>query len=468
MKIFLVKPVMPKRLVINCIPPIGLGYLATALRQQGFSEVKILDCVKEGLNFLEFKKQVQQYAPDIIGFQVFSQDLKSLEKSLALVKDINPKIITLAGGPHPSGLPEKTLKQFPKLDFLFCGEAEIGLPQLIKALPSLKHLDKIPGLGWRNKNQQIRVNPQVSVKNLDKLGLPAWDLLQPQTYPEAPQGVVFRQSPIAPIMATRGCPFSCTFCAGWTISGKKIRRRSVAHVLAEIEFLYTQYGIREIHILDDNFTLDQEYLIKFCRQLIKKNWGLTWCCPNGVRLDTLNPKIIRLMKKAGCYYVSAGIESGSDRILKLMKKGTTTSIIRRKVDMVRKAGMTINGFFIIGFPGENKAEILKTINFARELNLSRAQFYNYLPLPRSEAYEKLIASGELKEESIDWSQIFQADVPYSPKNISHRELKELQKLAHRQFYLRPKILYRLLREIHSPQQIKYLIRRVKVYLFNQK
>jgi anaerobic magnesium-protoporphyrin IX monomethyl ester cyclase len=464
LKVLLVKPVTPSQHILNCLPPLGLGYLAAALRESGFSEVKILDCVKEGLDYQAFTKAVRKFKPGVVGFQIFSQDLPSLEKSLSLVKKINPRVITLAGGPHPSVLPKETLDAFEKLDFLFCGEAEIGLPIFLKALKTRKGFSKIPGLGWRDRAGRIRVNPQTCPIDLEKLGLPAWDLIDPREYPDAPQGVVFRASPVAPIMATRGCPFSCTFCAGWTISGKKIRRRSVDHVLKEIELLHRQYGVREVHFLDDNFTLDRDYLKNFCQRLIKSGLGISWCCPNGVRLDTLNKRVVKLMKRAGCYYVSVGIESGTERILKLMKKGTTPNKIKKEVKMVNQAKMPINGFFILGYPGETREEILKTIQFAKDLGLTRAAFYNFLPLPRTEAYQQLIKSGEIKPEEIDWAHIFQADVPYSPGGVSRKQLKNLQRKAHLEFYLRPLILWQLLKEIKSLQQFKYILKRAKAYL----
>lgn len=449
--------------ILNCIPPIGLGYLATALRNHGLADVTILDCVKEKLDYKTFKKRVKNWKPDVVGFQVFSHDLASLDKSLKIVKKINPKISTIAGGPHPSGLPEEMLNKFKNLDFAFCGEGEIGLPLLLKSLGNKKSFSKIPGLCWRN-GRKISVNPQIFPQDLDSLGFPAWDLLKPQEYPNAPQGVIFKNLPIAPIMATRGCPFACTFCAGWTISGKRVRRRSVGHVLKEIELLYKKYGVREIHFLDDNFTLKRDYVEEFCRQLLKKDFKISWCCPNGVRLDTLNKQLLKLMRKAGCYYVSVGIESGSDRILSLMKKGITIQKIQKMVKMVNEAGMTINGFFILGYPGETKKDIFKTIKFAKSLGLTRAAFYNYLPLPRTESYLKLLASGEIKEKEIDWSQIFQTDVPLAPKGISPKELKNWQRRAHLEFYLRPIIMWRLIREIRTLQQFKYILKRAKAYL----
>lgn len=459
MRVLLVRPIREPGTILNVMPPIGLGYLATGLRKEGIEEVKILDCVKEGLEFGEFEREVRGFRPDAVGFQVFSSDLRRLEESLSLVEKVNPEILTLAGGPHPSLLPEKILRDFSNLDFAFVGEVETCLPQLLKG----RKKEEIPGLVWR-QNNKIRINPQVFLEDLDSLGFPAWDLLKPQEYPDAPQGVIFKNKPIAPIMATRGCPFNCTFCAGKYITGSRLRTRSVENVLEEIELLYKDYGIREIHFLDDNFTLRRDYVIEFCEKLLSKSFKISWCCPNGVRLDTLDLGILNLMKKSGCYYVSVGIESGSPRILKLMRKGLTIGEIKNQVKRVKKSGLYVNGFFILGYPGETREEILQTIKFAKSLGLRRAAFYNFLPLPRTRAYEDLVRSGEIREEDIDWAHIFQADVPYSPKGISRKELKRLQRRAHLEFYLRPRVLWGLLSEIRSFEQLKFIMRRAIAYL----
>lgn len=260
-------------------------------------------------------------------------------------------------------------------------------------------------------------------------------------------------------MTTRGCPFECSYCAGHTVTGKKIRFRSVGHVMAEIELLYTKYGIREIHILDDNFTLNREYVRKFCWELIKKNFKVFWCCTNGVRLDCLDQQTLKLMKDSGCYYISVGIESGSDRVLTLMKKRLSIEIVKKQVQLVKKSGFDINGFFILGYPGETEEDIRKTIRFAKTLGLKRAAFPNFLPLPGTEVYQSLIDSGELKEEEIDWDKLFHSDVPYSPPPMSKKRLKYLQRRAYLEFYLRPEVLLDVFKEIKTLQQAKFLVRR---------
>lgn len=464
MKILLVRPITPRKMVLNVIPPIGLGYLATALRKAGFPKIKILDCVKGEINYNDFAEKIREFSPDVVGLQIFSHDLPSLIESARIIKTYNSKTVIIVGGPHPSGFPKQILKDFPAVDFAFKGESEIGFPLLIRHLKENTSYKQIPGLIWRDSKHQIIVNSQIFPENLDDLGIPAWDLLRPDEYPDAPQGIFFKNLPIAPIMVTRGCPYQCTFCAGHTITGRKIRVRSVGHVLSEIKLLYEKYGVREIHILDDNFTFDCEYVKKFCSELLQMDFRISWCCPNGIRLDSLDKEVLKLMKASGCYYVSVGIESGSDRILALMKKGLTREKIIKQIDLIKSTGMDVNGFFILGYPGETKKEMESTIKFSQQLGLKRAAFYNFLPLPGTEIYNFLHKKGEISSEKADWGSLFQADVPYSPKSVSKKELKNLQKKAYCRFYFRPATFFSLMKEIKTFNQLKYLARRTLVYL----
>jgi radical SAM superfamily enzyme YgiQ (UPF0313 family) len=392
-----------------------------------------------------------------------------VNKHIEIVKAINPNIVAIIGGPHPSGAGGECLHHIPRADFAFKGEAEAGLPALLKILQGIKEsiarvgeLESISGLIWKSEGGGVKVNAQSYVEDLDSLGFPAWDLLDLLSYPEAPQGVIFKQLPIAPMMITRGCPFPCTFCAGNTISGEKVRRRSIENVLGEIDLLYGQYGVRELHILDDNFTLDKGYVQQFCRKLSDRRLKLSWCCPNGVRLDTLDKEMLTWMKESGCYYISVGIESGSDRILGLMKKHLTVSQIKRQIAIIKEVGLDANGFFIIGYPDENEEEILETIHFACSLPLRRAAFYNFLPLPGTEIYNYLLESKQFQEP--DWQQMHQTRHPYCPRAISRKRLIALSKKAYWDFYLRPHTIFSLLKEIKTLRQLKFIVRRVISYL----
>lgn len=463
MKVLLVRPVTSSDVVLNVVPPIGLGYLATALRKNNI-KVELVDCVLKGMDHAALTDYAVQSKPDIVGFSMFSHDLPSVSKSTRLIKEVLPNVTILLGGPHPSAMPQETLNIIKHAGFLFKGEAENGLPKLVRYLghdASVK-LSDIPGLYWR-EGENILCNSQDFCEDLDSFSFPSWDLHDPRIYPPAPQGMIFKNLPLAPVMITRGCPFDCTFCAAHTIMGKKIRFRSLDNAIKEVEYLYNNYGVREIHILDDNFTLSKQYAKDFCNRLIDTKLKITWCCPNGIRIDSLDEELVYLMKKSGCYYISIGIESGSPRILEDMKKGLTREKIKRQIRLVKKQGLAVNGFFILGYPGETIRDINMTIDFAKNLDLTRAAFFNFIPLPGTCIYGRLLQKGEL--EKLSWDKMFEAYISYSPKGISKTTLKSLQRKAHLEFYLRPKIFFRLMLSLRSYNQFKFVIKRAFIYLF---
>lgn len=465
MKILLVQPIKDKRRVLNLMPNLGLGYLATSLRKK--FTVQILDCVKENIDFDAFAHFIKKNQFDVIGFTMFSCDIESIRQSIKIVKDINPKIVVVVGGPHPSGDPNGTMKYLSEADFAFKGEAEIGLPLLIDSLLSNntteeKQLSTIPGLIWKNDNE-VMCNVNLFSDNLDIFGFPSWDLIMPHTYRGVPNGVFLKQSPFAPIITTRGCPYACTFCAGHNVTGKKIRRRTVDHIIEEIKILHLEYGIREIHIEDDNFTFDNEFAKKVCDEIIRRNYPLTFSCPNGVRLDRVDRELLELMKRAGWYIIFVGIESGSDRILKHMKKSLKKEQIREKVSLIRDVGLEASGYFILGYPEETKEDIYETIRFARSLDLNWAQFATFIPIPGSD----IIHSSKIHifDGNVNWANFFNTEVPYSPPGISKKDLKKLQKKAFYSFYMRPKVIWQLIKKIRR-DNFRLIMRRCFAYLFN--
>jgi radical SAM superfamily enzyme YgiQ (UPF0313 family) len=390
--------------------------------------------------------------------QCYTFDLPFIKKALKAIKDLDKKIVTVIGGPHPTVDPSGTMERFGgTLDFAFSGEAETGFPRLLDCLDvGSNDYASVPGLIWR-KGASVTVNQKALVDDLDLLGSPAWDLIRPETYPEAQHGAFFKNFPIAPIMVTRGCPYPCTFCAGNLVSGKKIRRRSAENVLEEIKTLKEKYGIREFHIIDDNFTMDKEYTKDFLRKLKALDLGMSWSTPNGVRMDALDEEMLKLMKETGLYMISLGIESGSDEVLALMKKGITTSDIRGHIRMIDKAGIDMAGFFILGFPGETAETIKKTIDFASELPLKRANFFTYLPFPGTESYRLLEASGELKD--VDWESFYFTNAAFVPRGLNRKELKAMHRLAFARFYLRPGIIFYQLKSIKGLRHFSFLAKR---------
>jgi len=459
MKILLTKPVNRSQSIV--IPNLGLGYLATALRKDKH-EVTILDCVFKKYNLNDFKTYLRENNDfDVIGFQVFSCDLNTTRESIKIVRELPKKSVVVVGGPHPSGAPEHAFNYFFGLtDYLFIGEAEIGLPKLLKYLEGNNlNLKDIPGLVFK-ENGLPKINNKYFHEDIDEFGMVAWDLINPRMYPPFPHGIFVKEFPSAPIMTSRGCPFLCTFCAASTITGKKIRFRSIDRVMEEIQILVKCYGVKEIHIEDDNFAFNRQYVLEFCKKLIDNRPNISWSCPNGLRIDSLDFELLNTMKRAGCYSIALGIESGSGRILKHMKKDISENKIKEITGICQKVGIKVTGFFILGYPSENIKDIDKTIKFSRGLDLDRACFANFFPLPGttiSKEFEKSEETNNIIWDEYSLNKFTFNHHPY----ISKTKLRYLQKKATLNFYLRPKILINILKEIKSWRHFCYILKRIK-------
>ena len=434
-------------------PPLGLGYLANSVRPK--HDVVILDSIKENIKREEFFSYLKDTSPDMVGFQVYTYDIPLLKEYLKIAKKANK--ITIVGGPHPSAAPHETMTLFQEdLDFGFAGEAEIGFPLLLERLESSNQgFSDIPGLIWKEGSNIIINSPSYN-QNIDQFSV-AWDLIRPDEYPEAQHGAFFERFPIAPIIATRGCPFLCTFCAAHFVVGRKVRKRSIENIFEEINFLYEKYHIREFHLVDDNFTLNKIFVKNFCKKLLESNLDISWATPNGVRLDTLDKECLEIMKESGLYLISVGIESGSDRVLKMTKKELTVKKILNGVNVIKKSGIDIAGFFMFGYPGETIEEMKKTIELSLKLPLIRANYFTFLPLPGTEIFNDMKKNNEL--DKVDWGHFYFMNAVYSSNGITRKHLKKIQRQAFLKFYSRPGIIWKNLIKIKNYRHFKFLLKR---------
>ncbi len=453
MKILLIKPGIA--LGDHIQPPLGIAYLAAALRRD--NEVRVLDFGKMGRREDLFTEAVREFAPDIAGFQCYSPELGEVKRLSVLVRAALPGAVIIAGGPHPTLCPEETMARLsPEADYLLRGETEESFPLFVGMLQGRASPAEVPGLAWR-EDGKVRHNPIRPIADINALPVPAWDLINPQEYPPAQHGAFFDQFPIAPIVTTRGCPFACGFCTAPILSGRHMRKRSADSVMAEIELLYHKFGIREIHIVDDNFTLDKGHAVSILKRIVASGLPISLAFPNGVRINTLDEELLDLMKAAHTYLISVGIESGSDRTLKRMEKQLSVALIREKVALIRKKGIDLAAFFILGFPDETEEEMRQTIRFSLELPLLRANFFTFLPLPMTPVTLKLIENGEIGRMDVE-GLIFQK-VPYAPKGVTRERLRGLQREAFLRFYLRPRIMLRNAMQVRSLTHFGYLAKR---------
>jgi anaerobic magnesium-protoporphyrin IX monomethyl ester cyclase len=446
-------------------PDLGLGYLATSLRKNGH-DVNILDCSLLNLSLDGFKKKILELKPEVVGFKVFSKDVEGISKQVSIVHKELPESKILIGGCHPSGVLDEIFDDFPEADFAFIGEAENSFPAFLNYIDSKESYKNIPGLIYRNSDDNVHHTPQEFIEDLDALGFPAWDLIDPRIFPHATHGSLAKSFPIAPIIATRGCPYRCTFCAVKNTMGHKIRSHSVEYVLEEIGMLYKDYGIREFHFEDDTFTSKKDFVIKICEGIMSRNMKIFWSCPNGVRIDTLDDELLTVMKKSGCYAFSVGIESGSEKIRKHMKKKLDTKTIEEKVKLIRKHSINVHGFFILGYPEETREDMEMSFEFSRRIPFNTVYFNIFNPNPGSEIYEKLKAEGKL--DGLDWSSLAGETPSISVGDICLDEIKKLHKKAMLRFYLRPRTAFEFLTRLTSLTQIKYLLKRASTILFSNR
>lgn len=457
MKILLVNPPTCMHVVT---PPLSLGYLASNIKNH---EVKIIDSNKENLNVNKTVKKILDLKPDVLGLTSFTMNYSEACQIISKVKDMDKEITTALGGYHASALPRQVLAENKDVDYVFAGESEISFSSLIEKIgnDNKKGIEKIHGLCYRNSKSKICANKISILKNLDSLPFPAWNLIQPQTYPRKPHGVFIQNYPIAPIVTSRGCPFKCNFCSIRCVHGRSYRARSIDNVIKEIEYLINEFGIKEIHIEDENFILYRRRVIKFCKMLIEKKIEISWSCPNGVRIDTLNRDLLKLMKMSGCFYLAFGIESGSKKMQNLMKKNLNLKTVEKIIKLTNEVGIKTQGFFIIGYPGETEKSIEQTIQFSKKLLLDRAAFLTFVPLPGSQIYDELSKNGLLK--SINWKR-YKVSMPFYVGGIEGDEIKKYCKKAFLSFYLRPKISLNLLRDMKI-KDLSFYWKNIEEYLF---
>lgn len=459
MRVLLVTPVNP--VTYQSIPDLGLGYLATYLRRDGH-EVDLVDCVNRGWDHERLEAHLRATRPDVVGFKAFYTDIPSVRESCRRVREALPDALVLVGGPHPSCVSgEEALATFPEAHYCFRGEAEVGLPMLLRAWRSSEDpatLAAIPGLVWRDAVGAARANPHGHAHDLDD-NPPAWDLLRPRDY-DFSHTFYSRNRWVAPIIATRGCPLPCTFCAAHLNSGKDIRPRSVDSVLDEIAMLQREHGIEEFSFIDDFFTGNKRFVKAFCQEVLRRGMRFDWACW-GVRLASLDEEMLRLMDQAGCYAFSVGVESGSPRILEHMAKHLTVEVIEEKLALIdRVTDIRVGGLFIIGYPEETEEDVRLTIEFARRLPLFMATFYPFNPLPGTPIYEQMLASGELPEAP-DWSTYGPEGFAYCPKTLDPRKLGRLYRSAYLNFYTQPRRVVRILNDIRTPRQVRFFATRVR-------
>ena len=469
---------MPKVLLINPpivgsfynTPPLGLAYVGTALKKAGH-DVVLVDCCSRNMKLDSLAGLVTQLHPDYVGVTGFTIQYPAVRKLFPAIKQVDSAITTVFGGPHASVLTEYVMSDIPEIDFVIKGEGENAFPALIEALAnghrSDNNLRVIPGIAFREQvSRQIVVNPPSPIADLDDLGYP-WQVVNPLAYSSARvHGFMAKRLPIAQVISSRGCPYQCTYCGGPLVLGRKVRVRDPKKFVDEIEFLIKMFGIREIQIIDDNFTFYKEHAAEVCQEILKRRLDITWSLPNGIRADRVDYELLQLMREAGCYYLAFGIEFGSEKILKLTRKNLSLKKARESVLCARKLGYITQGFFMMGHPLEEKEDILATIKLGQEMPFDRVSMDFLMPLPGSNLFDYYRDKGYLNLNDINWEQFGNRRFVPKTEFITCNDLCSLLRTATVKICLNPLRILRYLSKLRSVNQVRGLFAGARVLLLS--
>jgi len=364
---------------LGASPPMGLGYLAAALRQAGHDSLILDTGVRAG-----WRTRLADFGPELVGVGVLSTGAHRIHSVATLAKSLFDCPVVV-GGAHATLLPEDTLSRNPGVDFVIMGEAEGALVRLVQALSGECTLDAVPNLVYRVDGSSSRTAATPPPASLDELPFPAWDLLLPELYGSTP------------IVASRGCPYRCIYCAVPVLQGRRVRHRSAESIVEEMMMLVTDYGMTCFELSGDAFMCDPAVVEQVCKLIVKRRLPVSWQVPGG-RSDRLDAALLRLMRQAGCQAVHVGIESGSDAMLRQMRKGLTAAEHRRAISLIHDAGMKVVGNFVVGCPGETEATAGETVAFLDSAAIDTVFVNLAVAYPRTDLYEWVERSGRFLED----------------------------------------------------------------------
>jgi len=408
--------------------PLNLAYLAAVLEMDSHKVECIDMCINPNKNI---KNHIENC--DFVGISSCTPSIKEAWKLAKIAKECGKTVIL--GGPHPSAMPEESLrKKF--IDIIVRGEGE----ETIKEICSNKKLRNILGISYKNNGKIIHNPPRPFIKNLDSLPFPARHLFDLKKY----HSELHRNKIIGDILTSRGCPYNCNFCYK-AVFGRVYRVRSPENVVQEWKEMIDM-GIKEIGIIDDNFSVNWERAIKICNMIINQGLRIDWSATGGLRVDSVSKKLLLIMKKSGCYRIAFGAESGSQFILDKMGKNCTLGQIRNAVSLAKEVGLEVVLFFMIGNLYENEKTVQQTIDFAKELDSDYVQFTVATPYPGTQLYKTIKREGKFLVKNWEEYGSYEGKAYFEHNEINKNFVEKMYRKAYREFYLRPKIILRYLKK----------------------
>jgi radical SAM superfamily enzyme YgiQ (UPF0313 family) len=407
-------------------PTTGIAYVGGWLEQHSGIRPLLIDGKLERLSVDQTVSRIVAARPRVVGLSAFTHMVVTAHRIAQRVRQQLPDVVLVLGGFHASSLPRRSLEEFPAFDYLVVGEGEMAFADLVSAIRAGERQPSTPGVWYRGRNGEIVEGGRGAIPpSLDELGFAAWHLYD--------QAAIQKYAGLLPIMASRGCPFSCNFCS--RPYGHSVRLRSAKHVVDEIQRNVEVFGVHTFPFHDETFTVNRKHVVEICNEIIARGLKLRWSAT--VHANTITVELVRLMKQAGCVEVGLGVESGDERIIAAMHKGVTKARIKAAADAFHQAGLEFVVFFIIGHPGETKRTVWHSIKFAAELNPKSAAFGIMVPYPGTGVWEMAVkGEGGYKKLSPNWEDYNkQVGNAVELEHLSRRQMELMQIAGYLYIYL---------------------------------
>lgn len=416
----------------NVMPPHGLMMLAAVLERHGF-DCEIVDAFAHPKPLAELVTDILQLGPAAVGVSTTTSSFPGGYAVAEAVKAARPEVTVVFGGVHPTSIWRRILEEFPAVDAVVVGEGEETLLDL--ARNDWRPAAGIPGLAFRTPDGGIEFGgPRPHLRDLDSLPHPAYGKLR--GYPKAYPLPIFNypRSPATTFISSRGCPYSCSYCDR-SVFGSSFRPHSPAYMVDHLAMLKSRYGIRHVNIYDDNFLMRRERLVEFAELLLRRGLRTTFNCIG--RADGLDADLLRLMKRAGCWMINVGVESGDQATIAPHRTNSDLDVIREVVARIRTAGIRCKGLFMMGIPGETEESAWKTIRFAVDNPFNDANLTKFTPFPGAPIYRTIREHGTFVE---DWEKMNCMNFVFVPNGFALERLEEIYAEFYRRFFGRHAML----------------------------
>lgn len=422
--------------VANIMPPLGLASISAYLTSHDIKN-DIIDCYAHPDSDELIKEYLEIHQPDYLGFSCTTSSFFDGVRIAEYAKEILPDVKVVFGGVHVSAVKEGIIKEYPIVDYCIVGEGEQTLLELLTT--PADQLLEISGLVLKDGDQVVFTGQRKKLLDLDTLPFPAYEKLA--GYPKAYKLPIFNypKVPNASCISSRGCPYACSYCDR-SVFQRTFRHNSAEYLYKHVMYLHEKFGVLHINFYDDQFTFQRQRVVDFCKKMIDSPLDMTFNC--AARAEHLDAELLHLMKKAGCWMISLGIETGDEDLLAHHRQNPDLQMMREKIDLIKNEGIRVKGLLMMGLPYETEESIKKSKKYVFSLPIDDFNLAKFTPFPGSPIYKKIKEEGEaIGTFNEDWEQMDCMQFQFIPKGMEHDQMENLFVDFYRSHFKRNRVIW---------------------------